>query len=33
MLMQWQQLNSDKFYQFLLAQIEDYGRGILGDRG
>jgi len=31
--MQWQQLNSDKFYQFLLAQIIDYGRGILGDRG
>jgi hypothetical protein len=33
MLMQWQQLNSNKLYQFLLAQIIDYGRDVLGDRG
>jgi hypothetical protein len=33
MLMQWQQLNSNRLYQFLLVQIIDYERAILGDRG
>jgi hypothetical protein len=31
MLMQSQQLNNKRLYQFFLVQIVDYGRGILGD--
>jgi hypothetical protein len=32
MLMQWQKSNTNRDYQFILAQIIDYGQGILGDR-
>jgi len=33
MPIQYQILRNNKLFQFLLPQIEDYGRGILGDRG
>jgi hypothetical protein len=32
MLTQWQQSNSNEFYQFLITQIKNYGQAILGDR-